>query len=222
MVHPRGDDKILSFGDVVLRRSDLEILSGPHYINDRIIEFCFQDLARDLPNDILLVPPSISFWIANCIGHESLEDAVSPLDLPSKKLVIFTINDNDDVAMAEGGQHWSLLAYYRAKDVFVHHDSMQGMNGSHAKQLYKRVKGFVGPTATFVEGSTPRQENGYDCGLYVVAIAGVIARWHLQHAAAASDDDEGHWIPSVRSQVDGSTVNGMRKQILSRINQLRS
>ncbi|CAA7393190.1 unnamed protein product [Spirodela intermedia] len=221
MVHPSGDDRILSFGDVVLRASDLEILRGPHYINDRIIEFCFKDIANDLPNDILLVPPSISFWIANCIGHESLKDAVGPLDLPSKKLVIFTINDNDDVAMAEGGQHWSLLVYDRAKDMFVHHDSMLGMNRPHAEQLYRRVKRFVDPTASFVEGSTPKQENGYDCGLYVVVIAGVIVRWHLQHAAASSDD-EGYWISSVRSQVDGSTVNGMRKQILSRINQLRS
>ncbi|CAA6657173.1 unnamed protein product [Spirodela intermedia] len=171
MVHPSGDDRILSFGDVVLRASDLEILRGPHYINDRIIEFCFKDIANDLPNDILLVPPSISFWIANCIGHESLKDAVGPLDLPSKKL------------------HWSLLVYDRAKDMFVHHDSMLGMNRPHAEQLYRRVKRFVDPTASFVEGSTPKQENGYDCGLYVVVIAGVIVRWHLQHAAASSDDE---------------------------------
>ncbi|XP_078440709.1 cysteine proteinases superfamily protein isoform X2 [Wolffia australiana] len=82
MGFPKPNDKVLSFGDVVLRNSDLEILRGPHYINDRIIEFCFADISINLSDDIVLVPPSISFWIANCAGHDSLEDAINPLELP--------------------------------------------------------------------------------------------------------------------------------------------
>lgn len=63
----KADEKILSYNDVVLRRSDLHILSGPYFLNDRIIEFYFSYLSSCHPSqDILLVPPSIAFWIIQC------------------------------------------------------------------------------------------------------------------------------------------------------------
>ncbi|CAL5424266.1 unnamed protein product [Camellia sinensis] len=85
-----ADEKILSYNDVVLRRSDLDILSGPYFLNDRIIEFYFSYLPSCYPSkEILLVSPSIAFWIANWPDIESLKDFVEPLNLSSKKLVIF-------------------------------------------------------------------------------------------------------------------------------------
>ncbi|XP_066354294.1 uncharacterized protein [Miscanthus floridulus] len=39
-----GDEWVLSHGDVVLIRSDLAILRGPRFINDRIIAFYFAHL----------------------------------------------------------------------------------------------------------------------------------------------------------------------------------
>jgi hypothetical protein len=33
-MHP--DDKVLSLGDVLLRRSDVELLAGPHWLNDQV------------------------------------------------------------------------------------------------------------------------------------------------------------------------------------------
>uniref|UniRef100_A0A1D1Z0K7 NEDD8-specific protease 1 n=1 Tax=Anthurium amnicola TaxID=1678845 RepID=A0A1D1Z0K7_9ARAE len=219
MVRPKGDDKILCFRDVVLRRSDLDILRGPHYINDRIIEFFFSDLSSSVSlDDILLVPPSISFWIANCSDFEGLEDVVEPLKLSEKKVVVFTVNDNDDVTVAEGGLHWSLLAYDREKNVFIHHDSMAGLNRLYADRLYKRVRRFLGDlgsSAGFVEGFTPRQENGYDCGLFVMLIAKLIVRWHVQRT-----DLDNQWFPLVKDEVNAASIGCMRKQILSRIEQL--
>ena len=91
-----ADEKILSYNDVVLRRSDLEILSGPYYLNDRIIEFYFSLLSSSHPSqDILLVPPSIAFWITNCPDVCGLKDFLEPLKFPDKKLVIFPVNSND-------------------------------------------------------------------------------------------------------------------------------
>ncbi|GMP88376.1 hypothetical protein CsSME_00040394 [Camellia sinensis var. sinensis] len=34
-----ADEKSLSYNSVVLRRSDLDILSGPYFLDNRIIEF---------------------------------------------------------------------------------------------------------------------------------------------------------------------------------------
>ncbi|PIA38666.1 hypothetical protein AQUCO_02700117v1 [Aquilegia coerulea] len=212
-----SNEKILSYNDVVLRRSDLDILSGPHFLNDRIIEFYFSYLASCYASeDILLVPPSISFWISNCPDIESLKDFVEPLKFPDKKMVIFPVNNNDDVSMAEGGSHWSLLAYERKKNVFVHHDSLASSNRCHAKRLYKGVVKFMGISdskvdAPFIDCTTsPQQMNGYDCGLYVTAIAKVICEWYVN----GRSEDMDSWFTSLKTQITTSSVSNMRNEIL--------
>ncbi|GMI70946.1 hypothetical protein like AT5G60190 [Hibiscus trionum] len=85
MGKPVADEIILSYNDVVLRRSDLEILSGPYYLNDRIIEFYFRLLSSSHPSqDILLVSPSIAFWITNCPDVDDLKGFFEPLKLSDK------------------------------------------------------------------------------------------------------------------------------------------
>ena len=127
MVKTSEEDIILSYNDVVLRQSDLHILSEPEFLNDRIIEFYLSYLHSQFPSpDIMLVPPSISFWITNCPDGESVKHFVEPLKLPEKKLIIFPVNDNIDLTKAEGGNHWSLLAFERDANLYVHHDSLGG------------------------------------------------------------------------------------------------
>lgn len=33
------DDRVLSFNDVLLRRSDVKLLQGPHWLNDQVLFF---------------------------------------------------------------------------------------------------------------------------------------------------------------------------------------
>ncbi|XP_051126699.1 NEDD8-specific protease 1 [Andrographis paniculata] len=216
-----ADEKVLSYNDVVLRRSDLDILSGPFFLNDRIIEFYFSYLTSCHPSeDILLVPPSITFWIKECPDTESLKEFVEPLHLSQRKLIIFPINDNADVTMAEGGSHWSLLAYEKNANLFVHHDSSQGggVNGSHAKRVYRSVTCFVASDATYVECfDSPKQVNGYDCGLYVTAIARAICEWF---ACGRPKDEQKLWFTSIKEQVTPSLVSKMRSDILELIRSL--
>lgn len=220
-----GDKKILSYNDVVLRKSDLDILSGPYYLNDRIIEFYFSYLSSYHPSkDILLAPPSIAFWIMNCPDSNSLDDFLRPLDLFNKKLVIFPVNDNDDVSKAEGGNHWSLLAFYRESNTFIHHDSNRGMNKHHAKRLYKAVARFTSNDSNstsepgYVECmESPQQVNGYDCGLYVTAIARSICSWYAQRKEV---DGDGGWFCAVVEEVTPCSVANMRSEILELIRSL--
>jgi len=224
MKKSRADEKILGYNDVVLRQSDLEILSGPYYLNDRIIEFYFSYLCSSHSSeDILLVPPSIAFWIMQCPVVESLGDFIEPLHLSDKALVMFPINDNDDVDRAEGGSHWSLVAYCRNANVFVHHDSCRGMNAAPAKKLYKAVAGYMGSSGSASEASfqectnSPMQDNGYDCGLYVTATARTICNWHANHKNADMND---LWFSAVKDQVTSSAVASMRGEILALIRDL--
>ncbi|PKA51479.1 NEDD8-specific protease 1 [Apostasia shenzhenica] len=221
MAPSRFDDKILSYGDVVLRRSDLRILSGPFFINDRLIEFFFAHLSSsdgdDADRHLLLVPPSISFWLSNCPDGSLLLEAAAPLRLRDRDLVLFTVNNNSDVALAEGGTHWSLLVYERADNVFVHHDSCGGLNLAHARRLYDAVKAFVchdGGVPAFVEGPTPQQKNGYDCGVYVMAAARVICQWFEEGKA------EGKWFEALEAAMGEKTAANLRLEVLSLISSL--
>ncbi|XP_056682343.1 NEDD8-specific protease 1 isoform X1 [Spinacia oleracea] len=213
------DDMILSYSDVVLRRSDLDILSGPHFLNDRIIEFYLSYISSCYPSDnILLVPPSIAFWLQNCSDEESYKAFVEPLNLAAKDLVIFPVNNNDDVTKAEAGSHWSLLVFYRTSNMFVHHDSCRGLNLACSQKLYTSVVKFVGnldSDVKFMEDhSSPQQQNGYDCGLFVIVIATVICSWYTSSDCV---DGEHIWFSCVKEQVTPTTVSKMRNQILSLI-----
>ncbi|XP_042374205.1 NEDD8-specific protease 1-like [Zingiber officinale] len=215
-----GDNKILSYHDVVLRRSDLGILRGPHYLNDRLIEFYFAHLASSSGSSgaVFLVPPSISFWLANCSDSQSLREFADPLRLPDRSLVLFTVNDNLDVDVAEGGSHWSLLVYCRETSEFVHHDSCSGINLCHAQRLFRAVSGFVGASEPpqFVEGFTPQQTNGYDCGLYVLAISEVVCNWFVAGGRGCAKRDE-RWFTAVDKEVDAVAVKKLRGEVLKLI-----
>lgn len=224
MQKSEGDKKILTYNDIVLRKSDLDILSGPYYLNDRIIEFYFSYLCTRHPtDDILLCSPSIAFWIMNCPDPGSLKDFIEPLNLCDKKLVIFPVNDNNDVSKAEGGNHWSLLAFYREANVFVHHDSNRGMNKYHAKRLYNAVSRFTrgldsASDPSYVECvESPQQVNGYDCGVYVTAIARTICSWHEQRENL---DGDGLWFSAVVKEVSPYLVADMRREMLGLIRSL--
>ena len=250
-----NDKEVLAYKDIVLRVSDLDVLEGPCYLNDQIIAFYFGYLSSlGNSNDILLIPPSVSFWIANC-GDENLKDIIEPLKLSSKNMVLFTINDNDDLGGGNCGTHWSLLVYDRSKNAFSHHDSMEGVNNFHATKLYGAVKGFMGSTALpttltspssskgrtkkrkdvakavavakstavvdatpcFIECNTPQQTNGYDCGLYVMAIAKVICQWH----SSKRKDKESNWFSAIERHVNASLEMTMRSEVLKLIEDLR-
>ncbi|THG16258.1 hypothetical protein TEA_014705 [Camellia sinensis var. sinensis] len=191
-----ADEKILSYNDVVLRRSDLGILNGPYFLNDRIIDFYFSYLPSCYPSEeILLVSPSIAFWIANCPDIESLKDFIEPLNLSSKKLVIFPVNNNDDVTETEGGNHWSLLVFEKNANIFMHHDSYGGLNAGHAKQLYRAIVGYMGIP-----------------DIASASIAKAIRSWY--ESKSELKDEDGLWFSRMNEQVNPPVVAKMRKEIL--------
>jgi sentrin-specific protease 8 len=100
------------------------------------------------------------------------------------------VNDNLDVERAEGGSHWSLLVFHRrgqdgnSSDSFHHYDSAGAMNIRAAEALASAVGPCIGASHTAAMAvshaptSAPRQQNGYDCGLYVLAAANAILDTH--------------------------------------------
>ena len=157
------DPILVSLGDVVLRSSDVELLQRPkEWFNDSIIAFSAEDsLSRSMrAADVASVlPPSLAFLLA-CSDGVDLSPVMAPLQLDAKTLVLLPVSNNPDPDRAQGGSHWSLLAYTPSR--FLHLDSSRGMNQHAAKQLARAAAPYLAPGRRLTaptECTVPQQEN---------------------------------------------------------------
>ncbi|KQJ92685.1 NEDD8-specific protease 1 [Brachypodium distachyon] len=219
------DERVLSYGDVVLLRSDLAILRGPHFLNDRIIAFYLAHLSASFhgDGDLLLLPPSIPYLLSNLPDPESVAE---PLCLASRRLVLLPVNDNPDASVANGGSHWTLLVLDAATTDpqaprFVHHDSLRGSANAAAARRLARALTAGGAPLRFVEAPTPTQRNGHDCGVYVLAVARAICGWWRSSRRRENQQGGGgDWFATMMEEVDAESVGAMRAELLQLIHRL--
>lgn len=120
---------VLSFHDILLHRSDVELLDGPHWLNDTVISFYFEYLEKVIfikASELLFVSPEVTQCV-KMVQTEEIKTFLEPLGVNGKKIVFFALNDNDTPDMA-GGSHWSLLVYSKPENCFFHLDSSSGIN----------------------------------------------------------------------------------------------
>ncbi|KAM9826206.1 sentrin-specific protease 8 [Syngnathus typhle] len=169
------DHVVLSYQDSLLRRSDVSLLEGNHWLNDQIIGFTFEYFASErfrlLGESVVFVSPQVTQFIKCASCPEELAVFLDPLDLASRHRIFLAVNDNEDESA--GGSHWSLLVYHHKSNHFAHYDSQNGSNSQHAQRIANKLEPILGAgtKALFAEEPTPAQENLYDCGMYVISIA---------------------------------------------------
>lgn len=213
-----GNDKVLSYGDNLLRRADVELLKGPNWLNDQVITFYFDYLRLEKfakeRDSVLFVGGAMTFLLYQLAGTGELSGIVAPLELASKQLVLFAVNNNPD-SMAEGGSHWTLLVYSRVGNRFHHYDSSPGSrNLLVARQLALALRPFLGPPADNSKvhaASTPIQTNDYDCGMYVLACAELVAEQWTR--GCGKEDMES----ALHRQLTPGVIKDKRSHILSLI-----
>ncbi|KAM5124902.1 sentrin-specific protease 8 [Mantella aurantiaca] len=175
----RMERVVLSFGDSLLRSSDVALLEAPHWLNDNIIGFTFEFLASSLapPSSgrTALLSPEVGQFIKCCGGEASA--FLAPLDLPAKDLVLLPVNDN--AGSVAGGTHWSLLVFLRSFHGFRHYDSAPGTNGAHARRMARNLSALLGAGLHYQEEAAPVQHNSYDCGMYVVCVAEALTQQYF-------------------------------------------
>nr|XP_023670886.1 sentrin-specific protease 8 [Paramormyrops kingsleyae] len=169
------DPVVLSYQDSLLRRSDVALLQGPHWLNDQVIGFAFEYFATErfesLNGAACFISPEVTQFIKCATSQEELALFLEPLGLPARRLVFLAVNDNSH--QTAGGSHWSLLLFRRAGARFSHYDSQSGSNSLHARRIAGKLESFLGADrrAAFVEELAPAQQNSYDCGMYVICNA---------------------------------------------------
>ncbi|KAJ3158347.1 SUMO1 sentrin specific peptidase 8 [Irineochytrium annulatum] len=174
------DPPVLSYGDCVLRESDVRLLDDGNWLNDTLIEFVYEYLERSHDPKSLktaFVRPAIIHLLAHATDTAHLEAVVGGLNLHTKEIIFIPINDNEGAGA--GGGHWSLMVYHRPTDAFYYYDSMGKYNVGTAKRTKERLYPVISHAragGVFYEVDTPPQINGYDCGVYVIAITDLLAR----------------------------------------------
>ena len=94
----RNQDRIvLSYSDSIIRQSDLKLLEGPHWLNDRIISFYFEYLFEkefDSSDKLVFISPEVSQFL-KMSNREELVIFLEPLNLTEKELIVLAVNNND-------------------------------------------------------------------------------------------------------------------------------
>ncbi|XP_037960645.1 sentrin-specific protease 8-like [Teleopsis dalmanni] len=168
----QSDPVCLNFHDIILRTKDINILKGPHWLNDQIIAFYFAYLKKlkyKNNSEVLFVAPAVTQCM-KFISQEELTTMLNDLNAGSKMFILFALNDN--ITAHAGGSHWSLLALSRPERTFYHFDSFCDQNGGAASQLMHQVKAAMNYKRFRLKPmKCLQQTNTYDCGIHLLCMA---------------------------------------------------
>ncbi|KAI8622378.1 hypothetical protein BC830DRAFT_1045850, partial [Chytriomyces sp. MP71] len=179
---------IASVGDASLRHSDALLLNDGLWLNDAVIAFAFEVLSSALPDHVLLLAPSVAHLIAT-VDRDFAASIARPLNLHARQVVFLPVNDCVDLD-EPGGSHWSLLVFSRAhNEGFFYYDSLNNFNLEAAKRMKDKFLPLLCPSHAphspqtiisnirtapsvvfFQQMDMQSQTNGYDCGVYVIAV----------------------------------------------------
>ena len=225
------EDKVLDYHDTLLRVRDVCLLTGPNWLNDAILGFYFSFLQKDkyasLRRSVSFVDASVSFLVAN-VAEGDVAGILEPLGLQSRQIVLFSVSNNEDVEVPEGGSHWSLLVFRKGErggmDTFEHYDSAGAVNERAASGLVAAVAPYLCNSRrhkfTSSPAATPRQDNGHDCGLYVLAVADAVCSAH--ELSQSGNVDEESTLTRKLGKITPGFIADFRLELLDLVEELLS
>lgn len=177
------DSVELSYHDCLLRKHDVDLLRGSHWLNDALIGFYFEylqhkhDDSREGKTEIRFISPELT-QLLKLTEPQDYSAFFEPLNAKECNYLLFPLNDCES-RDAAGGTHWSLLVFSKKEETSFHLDSCRGVNRKSASQFANKIMHyfFGSKNKNFVEiPHCPQQDNGYDCGLFTLCFADVVLR----------------------------------------------
>ncbi|XP_058794489.1 sentrin-specific protease 8 [Phymastichus coffea] len=211
----KSNDIVLSYHDCVLRQGDLNLLDGPCWLNDAVIGFYFEYLGQKYQSStskLLFISPELT-QLLKLTSPNEYPIFLDPIEAKGKDFIFFPVNDCNSRSTA-GGSHWSLMVFSKREKACFYYDSSSGMNAIVAKDFSKDIMSYLlveKGNGQFRDMDCPQQENGYDCGLFVLCFADVIA----EHVSKTSEI-EGCNCNNVKS-----LVSNKRQSFIALINKLK-
>ncbi|KAI9255998.1 hypothetical protein BY458DRAFT_558496 [Sporodiniella umbellata] len=168
------DELILHYHDVVIRQSDLKTLEPGQWLNDTMLSFHMEFLERTfVPKEakILFLRPGMVQLITFMEGDVTQLEGCLPPNMEQYEIIFMPINDGKP-SVAYSGTHWALLVFVRCTKSFHYYDSLKFNNLRDAELSYKRIQPLLklDQPAHLIPSSAPQQKNGFDCGVYVIAM----------------------------------------------------
>ena len=174
------NDIVLSFHNSLLRKSDVDLLLGPHWLNDQIISFYLQYLENVTYKDdksLLFMSPEVTQCL-KFVSRDEMSIFFEPLNAEQATFIFFPLNDNEDVSV--GGSHWSLIVFSRPEKKFFNFDSASNSNLKSSQRFVNAIKSVLNASdAQLINQSRAnclQQANGYDCGIHVLCNIEKIAK----------------------------------------------
>ncbi|KAJ3338372.1 hypothetical protein HDU93_009608 [Gonapodya sp. JEL0774] len=229
---------VVAYGDAVVRSQDLASVKNPSYLTDAVIDLWFE-LLEDFPArrdanahvSFHFLRPSISHLMTYISDARYLQQALPKVDFQTA--VFIPVNNNADVNSA-GGTHWSMLVFFRPSKTFYYYDSARNMNKAFAIRTIQKVKESLlpggGSDERFVEPGFAQQQNGYDCGVYLLIATEILVTRLMKHFSAGGDwtatsvvtpDDIAFWTIS-EADMTGAGVEYKRHDIVNTIDKIAS
>ncbi|RZC32768.1 sentrin-specific protease 8 [Asbolus verrucosus] len=207
------DPIVLSYDESLLRKSDVDLLHGPYWLNDNIISFYFEYLKNTFKSApyILFISPEVTQCI-KIIPSSQMKVFLDPLESKSKQYIFFAFNDNER-PQTVGGTHWSLLLFSRADKTVYHYDSSRGSNNEQAEHFARKLFAYFDIKGEFSEEVSLQQTNGYDCGIYLICNAEHLAKHLAAHHTTKNYYNSNEELCN--------SVSTMRYQIVNIIEKLR-
>ena len=201
---------VLSFHETLLRRSDVDLLKGPFWLNDKIISFYFEYLEKNTykdENKLLFISPEVTQCLKISPARE-LGIFLTPLAIEERQFIFMALNDCELVE-SPGGTHWSLLVYSKPEETMYHFDSSSGSNFKQACKLSTNFFKYLKIASNFIEIESLQQTDSYNCGIHLICNVDLVADFCSKYGKV-----EGCGI------VDRSLVASKRTDVLDLIEKL--
>ena len=173
----KGRNIEIIINGIEFTREDIESLEDGKWLTCTGISMGITMLKEDVKgiiqeNKILLIRPEIA-QIFQYGDRESVKQHKEELKTKDYEWIFYPVNKNKP-GEVYGGIHWSLLIFSKQDHMFYHFDPLKGLNEKYAKIMMTNLmdedsydeRGTNLPA--FYEGNCTKQENGYDCGPYVL------------------------------------------------------
>lgn len=187
---------VLNFHNTLLRESDVNLLMGPHWLNDQIISFYLEYLEQNVFHNkrgLLFISPEVVQCL-KFVSSQEMSIFLEPLNATGKSFIFLPLNDNTEVKA--GGNHWSLLVFSRPDSTFYYYDSLNNSSTSLRSLrpiLIELAAAFDCREFDVRQGDCLKQNNSYDCGIHVLCNIECLARKALKYNSL---DDDSMAIPS--------------------------